>query len=198
MSQTDITISFQLQILPDHTIIIPGCEPTSALSSATLAYSMALNGCEHPKVPVNLILEKIPGSYIKYGWDFNLGYNQTWLVFPPYQTGCPCPFKPDWYDMLRCIAKDIPQPEEPKRECDINEREFCNIDIPVGGGSDKKDAYVNPPEGASAIGYGGLLPKIPPWARKTVDFCKLANMPPAPITTNQNVEPNILDNILGQ
>ena len=198
MSQTDITISFQLQVLPDNSIIIPGCEPTSALSSATLAYSLALNGCEHPKVPVSLILEKIPGTYLKYGWDFNLGYNQTWLVFPPYFTGCPCPDRPDWYDMLRCIAKDIPAPAEPDRSCDVNEREFCNIDIPEGGGSSpSKEAYVNPPEGADAIGYGGILPPIPPWARKKVNFCKLANMENT-VTTNDGITVNnILNSILG-
>lgn len=197
MNQTDITISFQLQILADKTVIIPGCEPTSALSSASLSYSLSLNGCKNPKIPVSLILEKIPGTYIKYGWDFNLGYNQTWLVFPPYYTGCPCPYKPDWYDMLRCIAKDIPIEETRDESCDILEREFCNPDIQVGGGKpENADAYQVPPEGPSAIGYGGILPPIPPWARKTVNFCKLANMPDQAATPNNQTN-NILDSILG-
>jgi hypothetical protein len=197
MSQTDITISFQLQVQADNTIIIPGCEPTTAISSAALSYSLALNGCEHPKVPVNLILEKIPGTYLKYGWDFNLGYNQTWLVFPPYYTGCPCPFKPDWYDMLRCIAKDIPESVSPEIPCDLLEREFCNPEIPVGGGEpDSLKAYQNPPEGPSALGYGGILPPIPPWAKKTVNFCKLAGMNENGNIVQDVMVTNLLDSIL--
>ena len=177
MNETEVTINFQLQVLPDNSIIVPGCEPSSSLSSATLSYSLMLNGCHTPKVPVNLILDRIPGTYVKYGWDFNLGYNQTWLVFPPYGSSCPCEIKPDLYNMLRCLAKEIPEKEDPKPECAINEREFCNPDIKAGGGGPtSKDVYTDPAEGPTALGYGGLLPPIPPWARKSVDVCKLAGM----------------------
>lgn len=191
-----IEISFQLQVLPDHSIIIPGCEPTSAISSAALSYSLALNGCQHPKVPIKLILDKIPGSYIKFGWNFNLGYNQTWLVFPPYMAGCPCDDKPDWYNMLRCIASEITDPIVVEKNCDVLEREFCNPEVkpgPSGGGG---NSYVNPAEGPSALGYGGILPPIPPWARKQVDYCKLAGMDKEMKMMLQSSE-NILDSILG-
>ena len=99
--------------------------------------------------------------------------------------------------MLRCIASEITDPIVVEKDCDVLEREFCNPEIkpgPSGGGGG--DAYVNPPEGPSALGYGGILPPIPPWARKKVNFCKLAGMDKemkmmAPHDTN------ILDSILG-
>lgn len=190
-----VEVSFQLQILADDTIIIPGCEPTSALSSATLSYSIALNGCEHPKIPVKLVLEKIPGTSVKYGWNFNLGYNQTWLVFPPYLASCPCPDRPDWYSMLRCIAKDIEEPVVQDKTCDVIDNDFCNNDIKPGPSGPQIDPYSKPPEGASAIGMGGILPPIPPWARKSIDFCEKAGMNKVAKQELKNI--NILDSILG-
>ena len=65
------TVQYQLEIKGINKILIPGCEPTSALSSKTLsAYMAAGKSCKNALIDLKTALAAIPGSYVKYGINF--------------------------------------------------------------------------------------------------------------------------------
>lgn len=156
-----INIHWQLEILPSNKIMVPGCEPTSALSSVKLSSWLAASGCKNVLVNVSDVLEAIPGSYLKYGNNFGRGgMRQRWLVLPPIDPDCPCSEYPDYYRILRELASEEAPVEETYDACNISGMGYC-----------PSPDFVEPPpddpyqeEGTFPVG-GGVLPPIPPWGQ---------------------------------
>lgn len=157
-----INIALQLEILPVGKIIIPGCEPTSALSSNKLSSWMAQQGCgKNALVDLKKALEAIPGSWVKHANNFNRGGTvQRWFVFPATDTDCPCAERPDYYQMLRDIATEELPVEEICNSCDTIGMGYC----PSPDFNDVLPPPASPyqPEGTFPAGVG-VLPPIPPW-----------------------------------
>jgi len=123
---TEITIEFKLDVIGKDVIIAPGCEPTSALTSATLA---RWNECGGARVDLAEALEAIPGSYIRYqinNGESN-GVRKRWFVLPPYCPLCEegCVSIPDYYQMLRDLAQLEDEEESEFVECEILDQGFC-------------------------------------------------------------------------
>lgn len=156
-----IQIGLQLEVLANNKILVPGCEPTSAVSSVTLSIFLSKHGCGSALVNLDDALRTIPGSYVKFGSNFNRGNRrQKWFVLPPFDTNCPCSDYEDWYDVLRKLANEELPLEENYDACDTIGMGYCPS-------PDFKD--IQPPpdspykeEGAFPPGVG-VLPKVPPW-----------------------------------
>ena len=106
-------INNQLNIKPGPKggiVFIPGCEPTSVLSSPRLN-SAIRDSCPCPFVYVEDVLEAIPGTTIKLISNSEISDGSRVLVLPPYNTDCPCENTVDYYSIL----KELCQPEE---ECE--------------------------------------------------------------------------------
>lgn len=161
------TIELQLEIIPPNKILVPGCEPTSSLSSRTLSAYMAKFGCGSALVDVNVALAAIPGSYIKYASNFNRGsFRQKWFVLPAITPYCPCEPYPDYYQILKGLANGELPLEENYDRCDINGMGFCpspdfNLAEPP-----PLDPYRT--EGSFPAG-GGVLPPLPAWQGGSYD-----------------------------
>lgn len=157
----ETTISLQLEIIPGNKVLVPGCEPTSALSSTVLSSYLAAAGCGNALVNLDDALAAIPGSYVKWGSNFNRGnMRQKWLVLPAVDTDCPCDEYIDYYDILRQLANEELPVEEDFDACDVFGQGFCpspdfeNIEPPP------KSPYKE--EGSYPAGVG-VLPPVPPW-----------------------------------
>jgi hypothetical protein len=156
----DVQVSLQLEVKPGGKILVPGCEPTSAMSSRTLGMFLQKTGrCKNALVPLNSALAAIPGSYVKFASNFGRGgAAQRWFVFPPTLPGCPCPAVIDYYDMLRNIAVEELPPTEEFDKCNIAGMGYCpspDFETPS-----KPDPYIQ--EGTFP-GDVGILPPLPPW-----------------------------------
>lgn len=163
MSAKDHTQSWQLEILANNKILVPGCEPSSALSSRALAAAMARDGgCGNALVNVADALAAIPGSFIKFGANFNrLGYRQKWFVLPPISPFCPCRAYADFYAILKSLATTELPIEDNFSACDINGMGYCPS-------PDFQLVEPPPPNPYQAEGtfptVGGVLPPLPPWS----------------------------------
>jgi len=158
---TMINIHLQLELISANKIVVPGCEPTSALSSTALSSYLAESGCGNALVELEDALEAIPGSYVKFGANFNRGnMRQTWYVLPAIDTDCPCEEYPDYYEILRSLANEELPLEEDYDACDTIGMGYCpspdfkDIEAPP------RDPYQE--EGDFPAG-GGVLPPVPPW-----------------------------------
>lgn len=156
-----IQYNLQLEVLANNKILVPGCEPTSSLSSVTLSIYLSKNRCGNSLVDLNDALQHIPGSYVKFGNNFNRGNRrQKWFVLPPVNINCPCDNYIDWYEELRKLANDELPLEENYDTCDIIGMGYCPSpdfkDIPAPA----NDPYRE--EGAFPPGVG-VLPRVPPW-----------------------------------
>lgn len=162
MSRLETTISMQLEIIPGNKILLPGCEPTSALSSNKLSSWLAASGCTDGAL-INLddALNAIPGSYVKYGFNFNRGgMRQKWFVLPPRDTDCPCAPNNDWYSVLKGLDSEEPEIEDVYDHCNINGMGFCPSPDFNDTVAPLPDPYKE--EGSFPAGVG-VLPPIPPW-----------------------------------
>lgn len=105
-----------LEVLGTGMILVPGCEPTSAMSSDTLT---RFNECECATVPLDVALEAIPGSTIRFGINNNTGIRLRWFVLPEECPECPCNGQPDYYGILRGLCQE-PEPEPELEDCEVN------------------------------------------------------------------------------
>lgn len=157
----DTTINHQLEIIPPGKVRVPGCEPTSALSSTALSSWLAETGCGNALVDIDAALAAIPGSYIKFGNNFNRGNTrQRWFVLPPIDVDCPCDDYNDYYKILRELADDEEIIEETYDACNLIGMGYC-----PSPDFDEQPAPPNSPyvEEGSFPGDVGVLPPIPPW-----------------------------------
>lgn len=160
-TNTSYNITYQLEILGNNKIIIPGCEPSSSITSKTLNAYLALHCCGSATIDLSVALAVIPGSYIKFGVNYNKrGIRQRWFVLPPITPECPCKSYDDYYKILKDSAV-VDYPIEDKYDsCNTLDMGYCpHPDFKL-----EKAPEQNPyqPEGSFPIG-GGVLPPIPPW-----------------------------------
>lgn len=161
IGKRQIYINMQLEVRGNNKVLIPGCEPSSSLSSRTLsAYMAAGKGCKNALIDLNDALMAIPGSYVKFGSNFNT-IRKKWYVLPPIDSNCPCTSYEDYYRILRNIpGSEIPITEEYDK-CDLVGMGYCP--------SPDFDEMKPPPsstytkEGTFPT-VGGVLPPVPPWA----------------------------------
>lgn len=154
--------SYQLEVKGRNKILVPGCEPTSALTSRTLsAYMAAGKGCKNALVDLNTALQAIPGSYVKYGINFNKGVRQKWYVLPPIPINCPCDQYPNYYEMLRNLPGTELPIEEEYDKCDTIGMGYCPSPDFQYAEAPPVDPYQS--EGSFTNG-GGVLGPVPPWA----------------------------------
>lgn len=155
------TIAWQLEVIPGGKVVIPGYEPASNLSSKTLGAYLAKEGPINSLVDVKVALAAIPGSFLKYGNNYNRGgYRQTWFVLPPLKPDCPCEPYPDYYKILKGLADTELPLEESFDTCDINGMGYCPSPDFQLAEPPPYDPYK--PEGAFPAA-GGVLPPLPHW-----------------------------------
>ena len=108
----DICIVRRLEVVGKDTIMVPGCEPTSALTSDTLSRFM---DCKRCYVSLVDALDAIPGSSVEYqvnNGESN-GGTKKWFVLPQQCIECPCEDTVDYYRILKDLTKvDINTQEE--------------------------------------------------------------------------------------
>lgn len=153
-----ISVYPALQISPNGTVMIPGCEPPSAVSSIRFSAWYQKNGCDGGRVNVYDVLKAIPGSRIIYGTNYGPGnWRQQWLELPGKSNDCPC-VNVDYY----AIMKSLPRYTEPEpiESCDLETSDWCDS----CGGDDmlpvSPDPYIQ--MGQQTLAHG-TLNQIPPY-----------------------------------
>lgn len=96
-------------------VVIPGCEPTSTITSDVL---LRFQRCCGATVPLDRALEAIPGSRVEFQTNNGIfaGYRKRWFVLPPIALDCECVQYPDYYQILKDLACETTQ-EEPVADC---------------------------------------------------------------------------------
>ena len=98
-----IYIANRLEVVGADMVLVPGCEPTSALTSYTL---LMYQTCKAAMVHLHDALQAIPGSWVD--WQINNGQSngsrKKWFVLPRVYQTCPKTPHPDFYAILRGIA----------------------------------------------------------------------------------------------
>jgi hypothetical protein len=155
------TVSWQLEVRAGNKILVPGSEPTSALSSRVLSAYLAKQGLTSSLVDLEAALAAIPGSFVKFGNNFNRGaYRQKWFVLPPVLPGCPCPTYADYYKILKSLAREDLPVQESLDSCDINGMGYCpHPDFKL---EEPPEADPYRQEGSFPPG-AGVLPPLPSW-----------------------------------
>jgi len=157
---TNVTVSNMLQILPNRTVMIPGCEPPSSVSSLRFSSWYQQNGCDGGMVDVDAVLAAIPGSTIVYGVNYGPGnWRQRWLKLPGRADDCPCPINIDYYKIMKNLPRH--SVEEPTPNCELETADWCN-NCGVGDNifSAEPDPYI--PLGEQKLARG-TLNQIPPY-----------------------------------
>lgn len=111
----DICFNRALEVIGTNQVPVPGCEPTSAMSSDTLA---RFNECGCAIVPLSAALEAIPGSTIRYGCNSGGGIRKKWFVFPEECSECPCETVEDYYAILRTLCRE-PETQTSLESCEV-------------------------------------------------------------------------------
>jgi hypothetical protein len=118
-SMSRILIKNKLEIRPGGVISVPGCEPTSSLTSTGLLNNI---DCEASIIPLEDALALIPGSRVVRTM-VPAGQNGTGRFFelpegpPPDGNYCGCP--KDWYKILKENARVRDQSEEETQNDDV-------------------------------------------------------------------------------
>ena len=147
--------------MPGNKIVIPGCEPTSSLTSAALSYNLSQFGCNDALIDLDKALEAIPGSYIKWGSNYNRGNTrQKWYVLPTISTECPCDKYDDYYAILKNLSYSTDQVTESLDHCDMNNMGYCPSPDFDQVAAPQQNVYQS--EGTFP-GNVGVLPPVPPW-----------------------------------
>jgi hypothetical protein len=114
MSTTTITVKNKLEIRPGNVISVPGCEPSTSLTSIALSAEL-LKHCHASIIPVEDVLRLIPGSRIVQVMRPRGAPGTGTGIFielpegPPHNGNvCPSECLPDWYAVLRANAHEEP------------------------------------------------------------------------------------------
>src|SRR4051812_14569501 len=103
----DVVIVRRLDVLGTDKVLVPGCEPTSTVTSATLFKQQS---CKNFTVPLQQALDAIPGSKVEFGTNWgDAGPRKRWFVLPQVPQGC-CN-QVDYYRVLRDLDGTEPQLE---------------------------------------------------------------------------------------
>ena len=117
----NIIIQHRLEVIAGNKLLVPGCEPTSVLTSPTLSANVGVY-CNNTMVDLVDALNAVSGSYIigmlNVGSGNGGGVRKQFFVLPsgpPPGYGCECSMT-DWYKILRNLA--APTPPAPASSCD--------------------------------------------------------------------------------
>lgn len=121
-AERNIEIAIKLVIIGEDKVVVPNCEPTSAITSVTLLKDQ-VNYCKNSVVSLADALLAIPGSTVEYGYNFGVP-RQKWFVLPPNPVGC-CGIGPDWYKVLRELPAQPPPVESKFDYCNVNGMGYC-------------------------------------------------------------------------
>lgn len=135
-----ISVAPMLRIWPNFTVMIPGCEPPSSVSSLRFSAWYQHNGCDGGLVDVVDVMNAIPGCEIVYGVNNGAGQlRQRWLRLPGRTDDCPCPQNIDYYGIMKKLPKH--KVEEPVESCDLETADWCGG---CAGGDNIFDAEPDP------------------------------------------------------
>lgn len=130
-----IVVRRRLEVFGEDSIMVPGSEPESSLSSLTLSRWIERKNI---MVKVNTALAAIPGSYIEYQINNgrNAGIRRKWFVLPDEQITCPCSSKLDWFQILKDIGTEVQVAAD--EQCELIDQGFPtkttdNVLQPVAG-----------------------------------------------------------------
>lgn len=154
---------YQLEVLAGQRIIVPGCEPTSYVSSKTLSYAFKNQlKCGTGYVPLKKALSSIQGSFVKYGVDWNRGNTRTmFFVFPAVIHTCDCNINVDWYAVLRSLATEDTTETTSYDYCSMNDSGYCPSPDFDSIPAPEQSPYLSPDTAGQLVGK--VLPPIPPW-----------------------------------
>lgn len=103
-----INIQNKLEVLAGNKILVPGCEPTSAFTSTTLAEN---RDCKASVIDLADALEAVPGSTVIYMSNPRRKFFVLPNGPPPSPDCCrpnPCScVGEDWYQKLRDVGEEI-------------------------------------------------------------------------------------------
>ena len=118
-----IYIANRLEVFGADMVLVPGCEPTSALTSYTL---LMYRTCKAAMVHLHDALNAIPGSWVE--WQVNNGQSngsrKKWFVLPRVYQTCPSTPYPDFYKMLRDIPADEHHDDDLAKRCGTVDQGF--------------------------------------------------------------------------
>ena len=101
--RNDATYSLKISILANDTIIIPGCEFATSVTSTTYNAN-DMQGCTVPTLIVKKVLAAIPGSkVVRLSNGTGIPTNR-FLQLPESYAGLCCLNPTDWYKILRNLA----------------------------------------------------------------------------------------------
>jgi hypothetical protein len=116
----DITVRGRIEVLPGNKLMVPGCEPVSALTSTSLDENRV---CTTTVIDLADALAVVPGSTVEQTYN----PRRKWFVLPsgpaPDPSRCDkpgtCESVPDWYAALRSVGcpTRIAQEEKPADIC---------------------------------------------------------------------------------
>lgn len=125
-----VTKEYKFNVIPGPNggrIMVPGCEPTSTLTSTRMDAEMRAKGvCPSCVVDVNTILNGIPGSRIEFLDNAGPYGSRKLLALPPLDQDCPCT-NIDYYQMLRDLGREATEEEvkEVLGNCDAFSLDQC-------------------------------------------------------------------------
>lgn len=117
----DISYTYVFEVKPGDWVQVPGCEPTSEITSNTL--NQFLN-CKHSLIKLTTVLNNIPGSFVEFSYNGG-NFRKKFLRLPPILPDCPCTNYPDYFEILRQLD-DPETPFTPPSDCDVvTQSSFC-------------------------------------------------------------------------
>lgn len=159
MSTDTIRIELRLDVQPNNLVPVPGCEPTSDVTSRTLQQRQH---CQCVYVHLNDVLRAIPGARVEYGHNWSQsGWRKKWLVLPGRELICCQPYA-DWYALLRTLCTHDEPLYEKYEACDVIGQGFC----PSPGFNQTPTPPADPyqPQGATPYGQSVTLGTwVPAW-----------------------------------
>lgn len=119
-----ITIRNRLEVLRGNKILVPGCEPTSAFSSSTLAEN---RDCKVTVVDLADALEAIPGSTVIFWRNPRTRFFVLPSGPPPTPDDCrdDCVRQPDFYQLLRDIGEEVDAPTDSGKRFSTSVGQIC-------------------------------------------------------------------------
>ena len=125
-----VEISIKFNVMPGPNggvIMVPGCEPTSTLTSTHMEADMQAHGvCKAAIASVNDVLAAIPGTYVERLPNMGWYSGRALLVFPARSQTCPCSTQQDFYKLLKGIGSEIEGEELTKLlDCDAFSVDSC-------------------------------------------------------------------------
>ena len=122
-------IEMRMNIMPGPNrgmVMVPGCEPTSALTSTRMDAEIRRHGlCSCSAAFVDDILEAIPGARVERMLNMGFYSGRDLLILPAVDITCPCAARPDYYAMIRGLCSQEAEDELAESNCDAFSIDPC-------------------------------------------------------------------------